>query len=97
MKKILVSGYIGFNNFGDEAIFYALSTHLKSLGCDISVLCANKKDVAKKYNVKTYNFKKPLQILKAIFNCNILISGGGSLLQNKTSNASLYYYLFILF
>ena len=96
MKKVLVSGYIGFNNFGDEAIFLALSTHLKQLGYEISVLCNNKKEVKKKYNVKTYNYKKPAQILKAIMNCDILISGGGSLLQNKTSNLSLFYYLFII-
>lgn len=97
MKKVLVSGYIGFNNFGDEAIFYALSSHLKSLGYEVSVLCNNKKDTKEKYDVETYGYKKPLEIIKAILNCDVLISGGGSLLQNKTSNFSLFYYLFILF
>ncbi|MBQ4646145.1 MAG: polysaccharide pyruvyl transferase CsaB [Candidatus Gastranaerophilales bacterium] len=96
MKNILVSGYIGFNNFGDEAIFYALSNHLKSLNHKVSVLCNNKKEVAKKYKVKSYYYKNPLEILWAILNCNILISGGGSLLQNKTSNSSLFYYLCII-
>ncbi len=96
MKKALVSGYIGFNNFGDEAIFYSLSSHLKELGFEVSVLCNNKEIVQKKYNVGTYNYKNPIEILKAIIQCNILISGGGSLLQNKTSNLSLFYYLFIL-
>lgn len=96
MKKVLVSGYIGFNNFGDEAIFYSLSNHLKKLEFDVSVLCSNKNIVKEKYDVKTYNFKKPFEIIKAIFNCDILISGGGSLLQNKTSNFSLFYYLSIL-
>jgi len=96
MKNILVSGYIGFDNFGDEAIFYALETHLKSLGYNVSVLCANKAKVQNNYQVKAYNYKKPFQILKAILKCDTLISGGGSLLQNKTSNFSLYYYLFII-
>ena len=67
MKKILVSGYIGFNNFGDEAIFLALSKHLKSLGFKVSVLCNNKNEVQKTYNVLTYNYKCPFEILKAIF------------------------------
>lgn len=97
MKKALISGYIGFDNFGDEAIFLTLSSHLKSLGYEVSVLCNNKNEVKKRYNVKTYNFKKPLQILKGILSCDCLISGGGSLLQNKTSNFSLLYYLFIIF
>ncbi len=93
MKKVLISGYIGFNNFGDEGIFYALLEHLKEKNIDIRALCAN----GKKYDIKTYNYKNPISILSAISNCDILISGGGSLLQNKTSSFSLYYYLLIIF
>ena len=96
MKKVLVSGYIGFNNFGDEAIFYALSTHLKELGIEVSVLCNNKQEVKQRYGVETFHFKKLFEILSAILKCDVLISGGGSLLQNKTSNFSLFYYLFII-
>lgn len=96
MKNVLVSGYIGFNNFGDEAIFCALSAHLKELGINVSVLCNNKESVKQKYNVTTYHFKKPFEILNAILKCDVLISGGGSLLQNKTSNFSLFYYLFVI-
>ena len=47
--KVVVSGYIGFDNFGDEAIFYALETHLKSLNYNVSVLCNNKKKVKENY------------------------------------------------
>lgn len=97
MKKVLVSGYIGFNNFGDEAIFCALSKHLKSLNFDVSVLCANKNEVQKKYCVNAYGYKDFFEVVSAISKCDILISGGGSLLQNKTSNFSLFYYLFIIF
>ncbi len=97
MKKALISGYIGFDNFGDEAIFLALSNHLKSLGYSVCALCNNKKEIKKRYNIKTYGYKKPLQILKGILSCDCLISGGGSLLQNKTSNFSLLYYLSIIF
>ena len=96
MKRVLVSGYIGFNNFGDEAIFYALSNHLKQLKYNVSVLCNNKTEVENTYKVCGYNYKKPLEILKAILSCDVLISGGGSLLQNKTSNFSLFYYLLII-
>ena len=97
MKNVLVSGYIGFNNFGDEAIFYALSSHLKKNGFSVSALCNNCDEVKKEYDVNVFHFKKPFEILKAILKCDILISGGGSLLQNKTSNFSLFYYLFIIF
>ena len=96
MKKVLVSGYIGFDNFGDEAIFYALNCHLQGLGFEVEALCNNPNNLSKNYNIKAYYFKNPFQILKAILNCDVLYSGGGSLLQNKTSNFSLYYYLFII-
>lgn len=96
MKKALVSGYIGFNNFGDEAVFYVLSNHLKNLNMEVSAICNNPDVVKEKYEVETVCYKKIFSIIKAIFKTNILISGGGSLLQNKTSNKSLYYYLFIL-
>lgn len=91
MKKVLVSGYIGFNNFGDELIFNILKEHLKSLNCDISALSASSN-----YDIKTYNYKNIPEIIKAVLRCDILISGGGSLLQNKTSNFSLIYYLSII-
>ena len=97
MKRVLVSGYIGFKNFGDEAIFYALSSHLKTMGYDISVLCGNVEEVQQKYQVEAHYFKDFKAIIKEISKCDILISGGGSLLQNKTSNFSLFYYLGILF
>lgn len=96
MKKVLVSGYIGFDNFGDEAIFYALSSHLKDKNFKVSVLCNNSLNVAQKYGVETFRYKNIFDILKAIISCDVLISGGGSLLQNKTSNFSLFYYLLII-
>ena len=97
MKRVLVSGYIGFNNFGDEAIFYALSSHLKSLGYEVCALCGNVKEVEEKYGVEAHYFKDFKSIIKQISKCDILVSGGGSLLQNKTSNFSLFYYLGIIF
>jgi len=97
MDNVLVSGYIGFNNFGDEAIFCALSKHLKKLGYNVSVLCNNPAEVSKKYDVQGFYFKSLKNVFLSILKCDILISGGGSLLQNKTSNFSLFYYLFILF
>ena len=63
MKKVLVSGYIGFDNFGDEAIFYALSSHLKDKNFKVSVLCNNSLNVAQKYGVETFRYKNIFDIL----------------------------------
>lgn len=95
-KKVLVSGYIGFNNFGDEAIFTVLCDNLKKQNCEITAITASPETTAKTYNVKTCKTFNVLQIIREVISCNLLISGGGSLLQDKTSTKSLFYYLFII-
>ncbi|MCD8377157.1 MAG: polysaccharide pyruvyl transferase CsaB [Candidatus Gastranaerophilales bacterium] len=94
MKKILISGYYGFNNFGDEAILKLLLEKLK--GCDITVLSADPRKTFDTYGVHTvYTFSID-HVLKEIAYCDVLISGGGSLLQNVTSTASLFFYASII-
>ncbi len=94
--KVLVSGYIGFNNFGDEAIFTVLCDNLKQNNCKITVITASPETTAKTYNVKTCKTFDIIKIITEIISCDVLISGGGSLLQDKTSIKSLFYYLFII-
>jgi len=96
-KRILVSGYIGFSNFGDEAVFAALSSYLKSKDADVTAFSSNPKETTRMHGVKSLKYNNPLDILKGILDCDILFSGGGSLLQNTTSSLSLFYYLAIIF
>ena len=90
MKKILISGYYGFDNFGDEAILSVLLKHLK--GHQVTVLSADPEKTYKQHNVHSINSFKPEVVLSKIYDYDLLISGGGSLLQNVTSNNSLIFY-----
>lgn len=90
MKKILISGYYGFDNFGDEAILGVLIEHLR--GHNITVLSANPEKTGKTHNVNSINSFNTKLIVERLQNFDMLISGGGSLLQNATSNRSLLYY-----
>ena len=90
MKKILISGYYGFDNFGDEAILGVLINHLR--GNDITVLSSNPEKTGRTYNVNSLNSFNPKLIVERLPKFDMLISGGGSLLQNVTSNKSLFYY-----
>lgn len=95
-KNILISGYYGFDNFGDEAILRVLTQKLKSFDVNIRVLSKKPEKTSELYDVNsTYSFDLAQVILK-IRECEILISGGGSLLQDVTSLKSLLYYLFII-
>ena len=94
MTKYVISGYIGFDNFGDEAIASVLISNLKKNGVEkITVLSSNPEKTAKLYDVSSEYF---LKFFKPILNTDVLISGGGSLLQDITSLKSLYISTFMM-
>lgn len=95
-KHIAVSGYYGFENFGDEAILKVLTTELKAHGYYVTVFSKNPENTGLKLGVNsvyTFSLKSVIETLK---NADVLISGGGSLLQDVTSLKSLFYYLFVI-
>ena len=98
MHKIVISGYYGFNNIGDESILKAVVENLQErLGrIQITVLSQNPENTREKFGVRAVNRMKLGAIIKAIFRSDLLISGGGSLLQDVTSKRSILYYLTVM-
>lgn len=96
--KVLMSGYFGFNNAGDEAILSAIYKNLSSLdeNLSLSVLIAHPSEAKKHYDFRMIDRFNFFAVLRAIRSCDILISGGGSLLQDSTSTKSILYYLAII-
>jgi len=95
--RVLLSGYYGFDNAGDEAVLLAILQALREKGfTDITVLSANPAETEKVFQVKAVNRWGKKDILKAVNNCDVLISGGGSLLQDVTSKNGILYYLGII-
>lgn len=94
--KIVVSGYIGFDNFGDECLLNVLLQNLKEQSTQITVITSNPKKTAFEHGVKTVKTFNILGIILTLIKTDILVSGGGSLLQDKTSLKSLIYYLFVI-
>jgi len=97
MSKITISGYYGFDNFGDEAILFVLVKNLKKQGHEVTVFSKNPEETAKKYSVKSKQTFSFGSVLGTLLRTDTLISGGGSLLQDVTSKKSLIYYLFVIF
>lgn len=95
-KDILISGYYGFDNFGDEAILGVLTKKLKELGANVCVLSKNPGKTSSLYGVKSIFSFDLIKVFNQIDKCDVLISGGGSLLQDVTSIKSLFYYLLII-
>lgn len=97
-KRFVLSGYYGFKNFGDEAILSVLVNKLKQNKDSVTVISSNPDYTKSLYKhiraIGTFDFSN---LIPAISKSDILISGGGSLLQDVTSLKSLIYYLLIIF
>ncbi|MBR1618946.1 polysaccharide pyruvyl transferase CsaB [bacterium] len=97
-KRFVLSGYYGFKNFGDEAILSVLVNKLQQNKDSVTIISSNPEYTKSLYKhiraIKTFDFNN---IIPAIYKSDILISGGGSLLQDVTSLKSLIYYLLIIF
>lgn len=97
-SSIVISGYYGSKNAGDEAMLAAMIEVLADLDpkVNITVISANPADTERRHGIRAINWLSLPQILKALRQADLLVSGGGSLLQNVTSGRSLYYYMGIL-
>lgn len=98
MSRIVVSGYYGSKNAGDEAMLSAMLEVLSDLDpkLHITVISADPEDTRKRHGVDAISWLGFPAIIKELRQADLLISGGGSLLQNVTSRRSLYYYMFII-
>ena len=99
MSNIVVSGYYGSKNAGDEAMLAAMIEVLSDLDpkLHITVISANPADTRQRHGVEAVSWLSIPAIIKVLRHADLLISGGGSLLQNVTSGRSLYYYMGIIF
>lgn len=96
--KILLSGYYGFDNAGDEAVLFAIVQALREIipDVDITVLSNQPEKTAQQFGVKAVDRWGKTSLPKAIKDCDVLISGGGSLLQDVTSKNGILYYLGVI-
>jgi polysaccharide pyruvyl transferase CsaB len=98
MKHILISGYYGFNNIGDEAVLGGLLTGLREGIPDVEpvVLSGDPAQTAALHGVTAIPRMSRQTIRTELRRADLLISGGGSLLQDVTSFRSPLYYLGVL-
>ncbi|MBB6099179.1 polysaccharide pyruvyl transferase CsaB [Deinobacterium chartae] len=94
--KVLLSGYYGFDNTGDEAILLSLVRELRTLGHQPLVLSNDPAATTREYGVPAFARMSPPALLQALRTCDVLFSGGGGLLQDKTSARNLTYYLALI-
>lgn len=98
MSDIVISGYYGSKNAGDEAMLAAMVEVFTDMEPDIhiTVISASPEDTKVRHGVDSVSWLDFCGIRRALKKADLLISGGGSLLQNVTSGRSLYYYMAII-
>ncbi len=98
MSDIIISGYYGLGNSGDEALLKSIVEDIRSINPDITItaLSGNAKLTKELYGIKTISRTNPFSIIREFKKAKILLSGGGTLIQDATSTKSLLYYLGII-
>jgi polysaccharide pyruvyl transferase CsaB len=104
--NVVMSGYYGVGNAGDEALLQSIHQNIKSSGggnafttgsdVTITVLSSDPADTKARYGYDAVNRFRFFDVIRALRRCDALVSGGGSLLQDLTSTRSLVYYLMII-
>lgn len=104
--KIVISGFYGLGNTGDEAILESIVDNLRDQlnEPEITVFSLSPEQTAKEHHVKTVyrgwrqDFKGKVRALKE---ADLLVSGGGGLLQDTYPTKFIFgplpYYLLIVF
>jgi polysaccharide pyruvyl transferase CsaB len=92
--RFLLSGYYGFGNLGDEALLEVIVEQLRARWpeCAIDVLSGDPAATARSYGVEATPRMDFARVRGAIDRSDVVLSGGGGLLQNVTSLRSLLYY-----
>jgi polysaccharide pyruvyl transferase CsaB len=98
MARVLLSGYYGFGNLGDEALLDVFVTQMRRRfpASRLEVLSATPKMTSDAYRVEATPRWDWRAVRAAIARADVVLSGAGGLLQNGTSLRSLLYYAAIL-
>ncbi|UMZ75086.1 polysaccharide pyruvyl transferase CsaB [Natranaerofaba carboxydovora] len=96
--KVVFSGYYGSDNIGDEALIAVLLKELNKRIKDFKpvVISNNPAKTSSAYEIDAMSKTDIKNIIKELKSADLLISGGGSLLQDVTGKKTIPYYLGII-
>ena len=93
---VALSGYYGFRNAGDEAILQAIVGEIKARGHEVLVFSKCPSETEQDFSVHAASRNNPFALWGGLRRAQLLLSGGGGLLQDRTSSRSLSYYLGVI-
>ena len=83
-NRIVIAGYMGFGNAGDEAIAKVMTEHLREAirDAEITIISGNPEHTAQTCGVRAIGWRDPTAITEAIRHTDLTILGGGGLFQD---------------
>ena len=98
-NKICILAFIGSDNTGDEAILYSVISSIQSINNIINIFSFNPektksllKDLPNE-NIEIIDIKSHKKVMRKIMASDILICGGGGIIQDQTSFYNLPFFL----
>lgn len=92
LAHLLLSGYFGSGNIGDDAILLGFVHGLGNSNHEITVLSGSPEETYRLYGLRSVPRKEMAQVKEAIDKCDALVYPGGSIFQDVTSFGSVAYY-----
>lgn len=102
MKKcfdVLLCGYYGFGNLGDELLARSLVALLEEQGVPrkrMAILSASPEESREAFGIEAFDRWNPVALLRAVSRSRSLVLGGGGLFQDSTSLRSPFYYWMVI-
>lgn len=95
---VFLCGYYGFCNMGDDVLLLRSieRARKKYPALPVTALTASPWHSHRKFGVRCVPRNSLISVFREIERAEIVVFGGGTLLQNATSRRSLWYYLFVL-
>jgi len=96
--NIVISGFYGYNNSGDDILLQSIVQNLRALHGDLNltVLSLKPKETRAEFDVDAIYRFNLLSVFLRLRRAKLLITGGGNLIQDETSTRSMIYYLWII-
>ncbi len=97
-RRILMLGYYGFDNSGDDAILEAMVSTIRALDSTLEITALSKtpEKTEQIYGIRSAHRFKLWELHREMKRTDLFLFGGGTLLQDRTSTRSIRYYLYTL-
>lgn len=92
MPHVVLAGYFGCGNLGDEAVLLGFADAWRELGGDVTALSERPEDTNRRLGLRAVYRKSPGDIRQALSAADAMVFPGGSIFQDSTSVRSVGYY-----